>query len=194
MKEIEVKFIEVDLPQLKKKLKRLGFRRVFPPTLFRELHFKHILFKEGRFFDFFRLRAAGKKVTLTVKKAIPNTKFKVREEREIQVAATFEETWKLLESMGFQVRRRMEKFREEYERGKFKVEIDRYPGMAPYIEIEGPGRNGLRSLAAKFGLDFKKATTDTAPQVVRKAGLDPDNIVFRKKGGLKKRVPSRRSR
>lgn len=180
MKEIEVKFLKVDLPDLKKRLKRLGAKRVFPPTLFRAMHFQHPDLGK-RYFNLFRLRLEGKELVLATKNVVPGGKFKIEEEREIQIHSDMKAVQKFLEGMGFRVSRELEKFREEYKIGKLKIEIDRYPKMKPYAEIEGPNKKVIRALAEKLGFDFKDASNATATEIIKEAGLNPNKLLFRRR-------------
>ncbi len=73
------------------------------------------------------------------------------------------------------------KTREEYILGNIKIEVDEYPGMNPYIELEGRTKKDIDDFLEKFDFPLKYTTKDTASEIIKKAGLDPDNLVFKKK-------------
>lgn len=179
MKEIEVKFLHVDPLEIKRRLKLLGARRVFGPTLIKDFHFRHPDLAK-KYFTLFRLRQEGKKTILTIKKGRAGGKFKIEEEQELHIIEEQKDVQDFLHGMGFGLARQLEKFREEYEIDGLKVEIDRYPKMKPYIEIEGPSQKAIRTLAEKLGLDFQDATNETATELIEKAGLNPRKLFFKK--------------
>lgn len=180
MLEIEVKFLNISVADIERKLKRLGAKKVFGPVLFRDTQFSHPTI--GKRYTLFRLRQENAMLTLTLKKRRPGGAFKVEEEQEIALDSGPEEVLKMLATLGFKIDKRREKFRTEYKlelaSGKLKVEIDSYPRMKPYLEIESASRKAIRELAAKLGLDFKEASNETATVIIRKAGLNPDKLLF----------------
>src|SRR5690606_7229751 len=105
--------------------------------------------------------------------------YSIHNELEINVS-DFETTLRLLETLGFKVFRRREKIREEWKLGTVKVEIDEYPRMLPYIEVEGQTRAAVDRFMKKMGISLEHASNATATEIVRGAGLDPDNLVFKR--------------
>ncbi len=180
MKEIELKILNVDGAKLRRGLRKLGARRLFPPVLVREVFLEQAgVPVEGRGYSSFRLRSVGKTCELTVKVRKTDKRYSVHDEFEVNVSG-FEETLKLLTVLGFQVFRRREKVREEWKLGGVKVEIDEYPKMLPYMEIEGRSREAVGRFLKSLGMSAEHATNATATEIMRGAGLDPDNLVFKK--------------
>ncbi len=53
--------------------------------------------------------------------------------------------------------------------------------MQPYIEIEASNKKHAIEFLKKIGFDITYTTNKTATEVIRHAGLNPDNLVFGKK-------------
>lgn len=177
-KEIEVKILNIDQKKLKKSLKELGARRVFGRTLFHEIYLESPS-KERRYSSF-RLRSEGKKNFLTLKLKKDDLAFEIRDEFEMEIK-DFEIALKILQLAGFKVFRQREKLREEYVLENVKIEIDEYPMMMPYMEIEAPSKKIMKNFLKKFNFSFKYTTNRTATEIIQNAGLNPDNLLFNKK-------------
>jgi adenylate cyclase class 2 len=177
-KEIEVKVLNIDPVKLRKNLKKMGAVQVFPPTLFREIYWESPA--EERIYSSFRLRLEGKKSFLTLKIKKEDRHFEVRDEFEVEVG-DFSMALKILELAGFKIFREREKRREEYRIGTIKVEIDEYPKMRPYMEIEASSKKDALTFLKQLGFPLKYTTNRTATEVIQDAGLDPNRLLFLKK-------------
>lgn len=181
MKEIELKILNIDRNKIKKSLKKLGATVIMKPTLVKELYFEMpILPDKQRKFSSFRLRSEGKNnyLTIKIKKGDGEDKiYHIREEVQISVS-NFKQTKILLELLGFKAFRCREKIREDYKLGEIKIEIDQYPKMKPYIEIEGTNKKSIEQFLDKLGFPIRYTTNDTATQIIRRAGLDPNKLLF----------------
>lgn len=177
-KEIEVKILNIDLKKMRLKLKRLGATQVLKPTMMRELYFKSPLLKIK--YSSFRLRAEGKKNFMTLKLKKNDRLFEIRDEFEIEVD-NFNTTKEILQFAGFKIFRQREKKREEYLIGKIKIEIDQYPKMKPYIEIEASNKKDVEKFLEKINFPLNYTTKKTATEIISRAGLNPNNLIFSKK-------------
>jgi adenylate cyclase class 2 len=177
-REIEVKILNVDQGKLRKSLKKLGAKRVFGPTIFHEVYWESPL--KERKYSSFRLRSEGQKSFLTLKIKKEDSSFEIRDEFEVEVKS-FEETKEILQLAGFKVFRDREKFREEYLLQDIKIEIDEYPGMMPYMEIEAPSKKAAKDFLKTIGFPLKYTTNRTATEIIQDAGLNPDNLLFKEK-------------
>jgi len=176
-KEIEVKILNIDKASIGKTLKKLGAIKILKPTLMRELYWESSAKK--RLYSSFRLRSEGNDNFLTIKLKKEDNNFEIRDEFEVAVG-DFGKTKKILELAGFKVFRQREKVREEYKLGKTKIEIDQYPNMNPYLEIEGSSKKEVEKFLKKLGFSLKYTTNRTATEVIRDAGLDPNFLFFKK--------------
>lgn len=182
MREVELKILNVNVPAMRRKLKKLGLKRVMKPTLLREIHFTSKTFNgRGSSASLFRLRKEGDESFLTVKtKRRKDRRFDVRQETEISVS-DFEKTEKILKSVGFEVLREREKFREEYRAKGIKVEIDNYPKIKPYAEIEGSDKKAVLKLLLMLGYSLRDTTNKTATGILKEAGIGDGKLTFGKR-------------
>ncbi len=183
MKEIELKILNINVPAIRRKLKRLGLKQAMKPTLFHELLFTSASSKgkEGRF-SLFRLRKEGKKSFLAIKvRGKKNVRFDVKRETEVLVS-DFISTRRIIETVGFKVTRERQKIREEYVGRGIKIEIDKYPKLEPYVEIEGRNTKMVLNFLSAFGYSLKNTTSKTATEILKEAGIDDRKLVFRRKG------------
>lgn len=67
------------------------------------------------------------------------------QETEIEVSS-FEETNELLEKLGFSYRSYQEKVREKYILDEHEIDIDIWPKLSPYVEIEGKDENDIENV------------------------------------------------
>jgi adenylate cyclase class 2 len=177
-KEIEIKILNVDRKKVTALLRKLGGRQVMRPTLMREVYWESPA--PERRYSSFRLRSEGKETRLTLKLKKDDRDFLVRDEYETAVG-DFGAAWQILELVGFKVFRQREKIREEYRVGRVKVEIDEYPRMRPYLEIEAHSKKDAESLLKKLGFSLDLASSETATEIIKRAGLNPDSLLFQKK-------------
>lgn len=177
-REVEVKILNIDPKKLRRSLKKLGATQVFKPTIFREIYWKSPLQKW--IYSSFRLRSEGKRNFLTLKIKKDDKHFEIRDEFEIEVG-DFSTTIKILELAGFKIFRQREKRREEYKIGNIKIEIDEYPLMKPYMEIEASNKKEAEGFLKELGFPLEYTTNRTATEIIRDSGLNPDQLFFKKK-------------
>jgi len=177
-KEIEIKILNIDPEKLRINVKKLGGERIFKPILLRELYLESPSTK--RVYSSFRLRSEGKRSFLTLKMKKEDRQFEIRDEYEVEVS-DFGTTRRILELAGFKVFRQREKMRESYRVGAIRIEVDTYPEMNPYAEIESANKKDIKKFIEKMGFALEYATKKTATEIIRDAGLNPDNLVFPKK-------------
>lgn len=177
-KEIELKILNIDRKKFIASLKKVGAKQILKPTLMCEVYLDSPA--QERVYSSFRLRDEGKRIFLTLKLKKEDKKFQIRDEFEVEVS-DFDTTKKILELAGFKIFRQREKLREEYRLGKIKIEIDEYPKMKPYTEIEAPSKDELERFLKKLEFPIKYTTNKTATEILKDAGLNPDNLLFEKK-------------
>lgn len=78
------------------------------------------------------------------------------EEIELEVS-DFKKGVALLEKAGLPPFRRQEKKRHTLQLGEVTIDIDTWPKVPTYVELEGPSEDALRETAEKLGLDWAKA-------------------------------------
>ena len=177
MKEVELKILEVSKREVIKKLKLVGAKKVFGPVLVKELYFSDDF--ENSAYTSLRLRKVGKKNELTLKYKKSKSRFLVREELETEVI-DFGVTKAMLEKLGFRVFCQREKMREEYVYRGVKIEIDEYPSIPCFLEIEAKTEALVVQIIKKLGFEKLKTSNATATDVIKSYKANPDNLTFKK--------------
>ncbi|MDP2630719.1 MAG: class IV adenylate cyclase [Candidatus Uhrbacteria bacterium] len=176
--EIEIKILNIDAKKLSMNIKNLGGKKILEPTLLSELYFESPI-RNPRYSSF-RLRSEGKQTLLTLKMKKDDPHFEIRDEYQVEVQS-FEMTKQILELAGFKVFRQREKIRESYMVETVRVEIDTYPHMKPYAEIEAASKKDALKFLKQIGFELEYASKKTATEIIRDAGLNPDDLMFEKK-------------
>ncbi len=149
--EREIKFHSDDLAALRERLGELEAERVGPAGFEDNwiLDRGNELLAQGRIL---RLRADGTRSHLTFKGPMHlEGKLKVREELEIGIESA-EEARALFEQLGYEVVRRYQKVREEWQLGGVTISLDHTP-IGDFAEFEG---DGAETVARRCGFDPRK--------------------------------------
>ena len=72
--------------------------------------------------------------------------------------------------------RQLEKYRHTLLLGEVTLDVDTWPKIPTYVEIEGPTVESLKDFCEKFGLDWEKRFDGDAREVFRHYGYDLDKI------------------
>ena len=135
MNEIEVKILDISPADIRKKLKKAGAKKIFKAKI------------DARFYDFpdgrirkagnhLRLRKVGSvKTEMTFKKLKSKKKYKHNEETDI-VVNDFNDADKFLRMLGLTKVKGYTKTRERFKLKNFQYEIDKYPKIPAFVEIE----------------------------------------------------------
>ena len=121
-----------------------------------------------------RLRTNGKDTTITYKnvqtKNIDGTK-----EVEI-IVSDFEVANELLENIGFKSKAYQENTRIQYELNGIEIDIDTWPLIPTYVEIEGNSEESVIEMLNLLKLDKKKMTTVDVQGIYKNYGINLDKI------------------
>ena len=153
--EIEAKFLNVSHDNIRGLLKELSATLVSSQREMKRKNFDypdHRLEKVG---GWVRLRNEGDKVTLAYKQLNDRTLHGMKE-----VSAdvnSFGAAEQLLLAIGLAQTSYQETRRESWLLDGVQIELDEWPWIEPFIEIEGPSEVGVRTAAQKLGLDWQSA-------------------------------------
>ena len=151
MTETEIKIPVLKVEAMRRLLRRLGWRVAVRRCLEHNLVFDRADESLLRAGYLLRVRSAGKRCLLTVKRPMPAPSlYKVREEFEIETTDTTSMI-RILDALDYRVAWRYEKYRTQFEQSgaKGKVLLDETP-IGNYLELEGePG--WIDSTAAQLG-------------------------------------------
>jgi adenylate cyclase, class 2 len=179
MEEIELKFIDIDTGEIERKLVELGAEKVG------DFHYKRIVFDYPDFrldkeAAWVRLRDEGDKITLTFKQRMgENLRDKLSGddgmyEREV-IVSDFEATREILLKMGLIEKMYQENKRTRYILDNVECDIDTWPLLDPYLEIEGASWEKVHAMVDMLGLKKEDGKKFSANQIYRLKGFDDRN-------------------
>lgn len=154
--EIEAKFLHVDHDRMRTKLKAVGATCTQPMRLMRR---KNYDYPDGRlssrYNGWVRVRDEGDKITLSYKQLNDRTLLGTKEVSLIVDSFEFADAF--LRSIGLEANSYQETKRESWVLGEVQIELDEWPWIDPFIEIEGPGEAAVRAVAERLGFDVTAA-------------------------------------
>jgi adenylate cyclase class 2 len=121
-----------------------------------------------------RLRDAGGEVTLTVKE-IAHDGIDGTTETEV-VVSDFETTNMLLGKLGYRPKSYQENHRTSFTLDGAQLEIDHWPRIPPYLEIESHSREHVVEIAHSLGFTEHQLTGENTTKVYARHGVDLTTI------------------
>ncbi|MFI7532322.1 class IV adenylate cyclase [Streptosporangium sp. NPDC049376] len=161
--EYEATFLSVEVAGLRTRLISLGAVQVFPRTLLTRKIFESDVFGDGQWL---RLRDEGGRSTLTLKQVTDATVIDgtVEVETEVGDARAMAE---ILRRLGLREARYQENYREEWKLGDVVFDIDTWPGLPTFVEVEGPDEAAVRQASALLGFDYSTARFGSVDVIYR---------------------------
>ena len=168
--EYEVRVLEIDHDEMVKKLESLGAELQFDTLQQRYVYdFNPVIDSK-----WIRLRTNGIKTTMTIKdlnaKTIDGTK-----ELEIEVD-DFDKTNQILEELGYKNRGFQQNKRTQYILDGVEIDLDRWPLIPEYLEIEGENEQAIYDCLDKLGISKDKIVTLDVSSIYTHYGYDGDNL------------------
>ena len=187
MEEIEAKFLGIDPKVIEAKLKAVGAQKM-GDFLYRSIAFDYPGFPLDAKAAWVRLRDEGvgetgkKKIMLAYKQRLGidahdgSTNDRGITEIEVEVS-DFETTRHFLLALGLTVKFAQEKKRTRWMKGDIEFDIDEWPRLAPYLEIESTSWDKVDDGARLVGLNPADKKLFSATQVYALNGIrDKDYI------------------
>ena len=179
MEEIEIKFLSIDRISIEQKLVALGAKKMG------DFHYRRIVFDYPDFrldaqAAWVRLRDEGDRVTLTFKQRLGTdlqdklTGDDGMYERET-IVTDFDATRDILLKIGLIEKMYQENKRTRYTLDNVEYDIDTWPLLKPYLEIEGPTWDAVHAATEKLGLNKEDGKKFSTNQIYRLNGLDDRN-------------------
>lgn len=178
MEEFEIKFLEIDVPEIEKKLVALGAKKVG------EYNYSRVLFdypdmRMNENHGWVRVRTDGKETTFTYKQrlGVKSDDGSIPDEgmKEIEVfVSDYQKTCEILKSIGLIVKVEEKNKRIRYEKGDTVFDIDFWPQIPPYLEIESVSLALAQNAAKELGLDLKDGMMCSAKQIYKKYGINKE--------------------
>lgn len=174
MEEIEVKFVNIDVPEVEKNILSLGAKKV-GEFLYKRKTFDFPDKRLAEKFAWVRLRDEGDKVTLTYKErlGVGSNVLKDQGMKEIEImVSSFEQTDTLLREIGLTEKFYEENKRVRYALGDLEFDIDTWPLLPPYLEIEGKSWERVEAVSRELGFDWDKHLRCSTMQIYADNGID----------------------
>lgn len=165
--EIEAKWLNIDLEPMRKRLLDIGAELVAKERLMTRMVYDYPDKRLEKIGGWIRVRNEGDKITLSYKqlndRALHGTK-------EVTVIVdNFEAICSFLDSIGMKSNSFQETKRESWKLGSVEIELDTWPWIPSFVEIEAKHEEELKSIAKKLDLDYSNAlhgSVETAYQAV----------------------------
>lgn len=167
MEEIEVKFLDIDSDSLIKKLEKSGAKKIFE-KLYKRRVFDYPDWRLDKNHSWLRLRDEGDQITLAFKKRVkPGQKGEndqSMQESEITVS-DFEQTTDILLNIGLIEKSYQENKRIRYILNDIEFDIDSWPQIPTYLEIEAESWEKIEEAIKSLGLNSEDKKIFSTTQV-----------------------------
>ena len=152
--EYEAKFPNIDKDEIRERLKKAGAQLVRPEFLQKRCTFN---LPKGHEINggWLRVRDEGDKITMTLK-IVDGEKIENQKEIILKVD-NFSEAENFLILLGCNKKSYQETKREMWELDGVEVDIDEWPYLEPYVEVEGKNEEAVNKVSEKLGFDYDKA-------------------------------------
>jgi adenylate cyclase, class 2 len=176
MEEVEVKFLNIDPKEIERKILALGGHKLFD-RVFKRIVFDHPDLRLNAKGAYLRLRDEGDRIMLAYKErqgvtahdGSSNDSSMLEEQTEV---GDFDTMAKILRHIGLKDKFYEENRRIHFELGKAEVDIDYWPLLKPYMEIEAPSWAEVERTTRQLGLDPADKKIFTTFQVYKLAGIN----------------------
>lgn len=153
--EIEAKWLNIDLESMREQLRNNGAELIAKERLIARIAYDYPDKRLEKINGWVRVRNEGDKITLSYKQLNDRT---LHGTKEITVVVDdFEATCSFLESVGMKSKSFQETKRESWKLGDTEVELDTWPWIPSFVEIEAKSEKELKIVAEKLGLDYSDA-------------------------------------
>ena len=116
-------------------------------------------------------------ITLTIKHILRGDKSGIQQMKEVEIKVnSFEEANELLENLGFAYRSYQEKRRVKYILDGYEIDIDTWPGLPTYFEVEGKDKDSINKILNVLGYSFEDAISCTVDEIYKTIGMDINNM------------------
>lgn len=179
MHEIETKVLGVDVEKVKQKLNSLGAREIKSTRLFVDWYCVPEA-KEGDHPWYLRVRKTSDGKSEITWKSLAKHVGNTRQSQEINIdVSDFEKAKSLLEAIGLVHYAHQEKDRTTFTYQKWNFDLDKYPKMPAYLEIEGNSEEHVKEAIKILELESHEAISEGETKLIReKYGLDWNDMRF----------------
>jgi adenylate cyclase class 2 len=161
--EIEATFADINVDEIRAKLRDMGATLVQPEILMRRKVYDHPTNKQN---DWFRVRDEGDKITLSYKKLNERSAQGMKEIN--MVVPDFDKACAILEATQLHFGSYQETKRETWQKDGVDITIDTWPWVPTFLEIEGHSEDDIKKIASELGLDWQEALFGSVENVYQK--------------------------
>ncbi|HEY2004654.1 MAG TPA: CYTH domain-containing protein [Candidatus Saccharimonadia bacterium] len=185
MEEIEVKFLDIDVPKIEAKLREIGATKMFD-RVYRRKVYDYPDMRLNALHAWVRVRDEGDKVTFGFKQRTGVTSSDGSsndggmDEVEV-VVSDFDKTALLLEKIGLKRKFYEENRRIRWAKGDLEFDIDHWPLLNPYLEIEAKSWDQIDAALKLLELNPADKKVFSTHQIYKMAGIeefDFDQLTF----------------
>lgn len=168
--EYEVRILEIDPKEMVEKLEKLHATLIFDAMQKRYVYD----FKPKVDSKWIRLRTNGEKTTLAIKN-VATSKIDGTQELEIEVD-DFDRCHLILKELGYEERSYQENKRIQYDLNGVEIDIDTWPKMPTYMEVEGASEEAVYHALDVLGIDKEDCTSLDVESIYGQYGIDVKNV------------------
>lgn len=155
--EIEATYVNIDKTKLRTQLEAAGAKLLQPETLMRRTIF------DIDDYSFARVRNEGNRITMSYKHL---DQLSLSGMKEICLEINdFDDGVNFLKALGMKPKAEQETYREEWRLDDVEIDIDTWPWIPSYVEIEGPSEESVKAVASKLGFDMADSLYGSVDQV-----------------------------
>lgn len=172
--EFEATILDIKKDDLRKRLKKVGAKLIYKERLMRRYIFAP--FQTGSIHGkWIRVRDEGDKITMSIKMVAGK---KIEDQKEICLKInSFEDGYDFLKQLGLKQKAYQETKREFWTLSGTEVTIDTWPGLEPFMEVEGKSEKTVKAVVKKLGYDYSKAVFGAVDLIYKiKLGIPADVI------------------
>ncbi|HPO06156.1 MAG TPA: CYTH domain-containing protein [Candidatus Gracilibacteria bacterium] len=171
--EFELRILNINKNEIQKKLEEIGAEYVTKRFMRRKVY-DLVKSSEEIKDSWMRLRDNGEKTTITVKE-IYNDQIDGTKELEMDVE-DFDKASELLEKLGLYAKAYQENQRTSYRYKNVEIEIDEWPLIPTYLEIEGHNIESIELVVKELGYQMEQTTSIGVLKVYESYGIDLNSI------------------
>ncbi len=158
--EIEATFINIDKQDLRNRIRAAGGE-----LLLEETKMRRVVFDTGEH-SFARVRDEGNKVTMSYKY---HDSLELGGAKEICLTVdNYDEAVKFVKALGIKPKAEQETLREEWLLDGVEIDIDTWPWIPTFVEIEGPTNEKVVKICELLGFTMKDAIYGSVDEVYKK--------------------------
>ncbi len=168
--EYEVRILDIDVEDIKKRLEEI--KATWEWDLLQRRYVYDFNPKQNG--KWIRLRTNGKDTTLTIKDVVSS---KIDGTRELEVGVDdFEKTNLILKELGYTPKGYQENRRCQYKYKGIEIDIDYWPRIPTYLEIEGSSEEEVMDIVKLLGFNEDDVTAKDVESIYLDYGINLEEI------------------